>query len=424
MIRTAFLVGASVVAAVCVACAPKTPPPPAGPPPQHRAQLCTDEASFINSVHILKPGYDPADPATKFADPPVTDDPLPDVVKDDLRSAFRIAPEYFRQDVCALDGVFITQAACDNADSRHLCFDSSWGFRSPYDPNKGKRYIAISLSNWTAGHSLHKADSRYGARKTDFRHAQRLTEYSTSQLNTLLKKLNNLTWKAPPKFDSKFGGDDAANASGMTVLAVLAHELGHVRWYDWVEPVPGTPGTNHAYYYDFSLLMKCVQDGFFQGSWRPDVAPPNDPFVAPEWLPFGQPADPGLVQHATGPQIIEFQRPGQQAPERSQPKVDMYPPPRGGNQQIVALAASLNDLYGDNRPWASLLGSLSPTEDLVETYVLSVLTQTSTPLRSLRLNISSPDGRVFKQDVVADLPNKPALARKLACVSTLNEKNR
>jgi hypothetical protein len=417
MIRTAFLVGASVVAAVCVACAPKTPPPKVGPPPEHRAQLCTDEDSFIKSVHILKPGYDPK----TFEDPPATDDALPGVVETDLRSAFRIAPKYFQQDVCALDGVFVTQAACDNGDPRNLCFDSSWGFRSPYDANKGKRYIAISLSNWTAGHPLRKADPRYGAHKTDFRHAQRLTEYSTIQLNTLLKKLNNLTWKAPPKFDSKFGGDDAANASGMTVLAVLAHELGHVRWYDWVEPVPGL---DHPSNYDLNLLMKCVPDGFFQGSWQAVAAYQNEAFAAPRWLAFGDTANPALVNHANGPPISDFVTPGQQAPEGSQPKADMYPPRRGGNQQIVALAASLNDLYGDNRPWASLLGSLSPTEDLVETYVLSVLTQTSTPLRSLRLNISSPDGRVFKQDVVADLPNKPALARKLACVSTLNQNYR
>ncbi len=79
-----------------------------------------------------------------------------------------------------------------------LCFDSSWGFRSPYDPNKGKRYIAISLSNWTAGQSLRKANPGYGAHRTDFRHAQRLTDYSTSQLNTLLKTLNHLNVESTP----------------------------------------------------------------------------------------------------------------------------------------------------------------------------------------------------------------------------------
>jgi hypothetical protein len=425
MIRTAFLVGASVIAAACVACTPKPPPPAPSPIVAHRAQRCTDEDSFIKSVRILQPGFDPADyERTKFAEPPVTDDPLPDVVKADLGSAFRIAPDFFRRDVCALDGVFINPTNCGNGDS---CFDASWGYRSPYEPNKGKRYIAISLSNWMAGRPLRKADSRYVARKTDFQHAPRLTDYSTSQLNTLLTKLNQLTWKAPPKFDSKFNDD--ANSPGMTVLAVLAHELGHVRWYDWVEPVPGipdTPGTpgTHAGYYDLSLLMNCVPGGFFQGSWTPQGKPPKEAFAAPAWLAFGDVADAGKVVHTTGPQIIDFQKPGQQVPEGSQLKAYTHQPRRRSDQQLVALAASLNDLYGDNRPWASLLGSLSPTEDLVETYDLSVLTQTSTPLRSLRLNISSPDGHIFQQDVVADLPKKPALERKLECVATLSQAER
>jgi hypothetical protein len=418
MIRTAFLVGASVIAAACVACTPKPQPPP-GPPVQHRAQLCTDEDSFIKSVRILQPGYDPADyEKTRFTDPPVTDDPLPDVVEADLRSAFRIAPKFFQRDVCALDGVFVNPTNCDNGES---CFDASWGFRSPYDPNKGKRYIAISRSNWMAGRPLRKADSRYGGRRTDLRHAQRLTDYSTTQLNTLLKTLNHLTWKVPPKFDSKFGSDDSANGPGMTVLAVLAHELGHVRWYDWVEPVPGTPGISHASYYDLSLVMNCVPGGFFQGSWTPQGKSENETFAAPPWLAFGDTANDKVVDHATNPKIRDFRTPGQRVPEGSQPNADMYQPRHGGNQPLVALAASLNDLYSINLPWPSLLGSLSPTEDLVETYVLSVLTQTSTPLRSLRLSITSPDGQKVQQDVVADLPNKPALARKLACVSTLSQ---
>jgi hypothetical protein len=419
MVRTALLVGASVIAAACVACTPKPQPlPPSVWSTEHRAlpPRCTDEDSFIKSVHFLQPDYGPSN----FAEPPVTDEPLPGVVEADLRSAFRIAPTFFQRDVCALDGVFINRTNCDNGNLGDLCFDESWGFRSPNDPNKGKRYIAISLSNWTGGHPLRRDDPRYRGHRTDLRPAPRLTDYSTSQLSTLLKKLNpHVTFKAPPRFNSQFDGDDSANSSGMTVLAVLAHELGHVRWYDWVEPVP-VHGPDHAKYYDLTLLMNCVPGGFFQGSWIPDKAPPNDPFVAPDWLPFGIPADPGLISHKNDPPISDFTDPGQRRPDETQPKADTYPPRRRGNEQTIALAASLNELYGDNQPWASLLGSLSPTEDLVETYVLSVLTQTSTPLRSLRLNISSPDGHMFHQDIVENLSDRPAFGRKLACVSTLN----
>ncbi len=85
----------------------------------------------------------------------------------------------------------------------------------------------------------------------------------------------------------------------MTVLAVLAHELGHVRWYDWVEPVPGL---NHPSNYDLSLLMKCVPDGsFFQGSWHAVAAYPNEAFAAPRWLAFGDTGESRLVMHASRP---------------------------------------------------------------------------------------------------------------------------
>jgi hypothetical protein len=266
-----------------------------------------------------------------------------------------------------------------------------------------------------AGRSLRAADLRYGGGK--FQPAPKLTDYSTSQLNTLLKTLNNPTFKAPPKFDSQFGSGDSANTSGMTVLAVLAHELGHVRWYDWLEPVPSPVHKT----VDLTLLINCTPDRslFFQGSWRA-TPQPNEAFAVRQlWLPFGQTADPNLVNHASGPPISDFT--GQRRPEGTAPNAETYQRRHRDDQPLVALAANLNELYSDNNPWASLLGSLSPTEDLVETYTLSALTQASPPLRSLRLNIASPDRQIFQQDVVADLPNKPGLARKLACLSTLND---
>jgi hypothetical protein len=419
MVRTALLAGASVIAAACVACTPKPqPPPPSVWSTEHRGHICTDEDSFIKSIHFVRRDYDPV--KTNYADPPATDEPLPDVVVADLRSAYRMAPGFFQRDVCALDGVFVNPDDCDHRGPGNLCtFDSSWGFRSPYDPNKGKRYIAISLSNWpTVGHSARSADSRYGGRKPDRRPASRLSDYSTNQLNTLLKELSHLTLKAPPKFDS----DDPANSSGMTVLAVLAHELGHVRWYDWVEPIPGT---DHERSYDLTLLLNCVPKGFFEGSWRPYSAPPNRPFVAPDWLAFGEPVLPDTIEHAPGPTIEDFIHPGQRRDDESRSDADTYQRRRGGNQPLAALAASLDDLYGNDRPWASLLSFLSPTEDFVETYVLSVLTQASPQFRSLRLTIRGilgPDRRpVVRQDIVANPSGRPALERKVTCVSTLSQ---
>jgi hypothetical protein len=420
MIRTALLAGAGVIAVGCVACTPKPqPPPPSVWSTEHRGHICNpdDPDSFVASVHFVEPGYDPADyQKTKFAPPPVTDRPLPDAVKADLRSAFLVAPSFFRRDVCALDGVFINPDTCDTRGLSPSCFDASWGFRSPNEPNRGYRYIAISLSNWPLARSPRRADSGYGGHEPDRRPARKLTEYSTIQLNTVLKTLNPLTLKASPKFDSS---DDSANSSGMTVLTVLAHELGHVRWYDWLEPVPSLVHDR----VDLELLRKCTPDGslFFQGSWSPLISP-DMAFVTPYWIAFGDRADPKLVSHEKdGPQFSDFTHPGQRRTDGSQPNLDTYRPPRGGDQRAAALAASLDDLYGDNRPWASLLGFVSPTEDLVETYVLSVLTQASPPLRSLRLTIPSPNRAPFHEDIVANLSDRPALERKVRCVSTLSD---
>jgi hypothetical protein len=233
----------------------------------------------------------------------------------------------------------------------------------------------------------------------------------------LLKRLDkHLTLKVPPKFDSN--GDDSANTSGMTVLAVLAHELGHVRWYDWLEPVPSLVHTT----VDLELLRKCTPDGslFFDGSWTTSISP-DRAFVTLDWIAFGDRADDKLVMQAKdGPQISDFTHPGQRRTDGSQPNPDTYRPGRGSSQPVAALAASLNDLYGDDRPWASLLAFVSPTEDLVETYVLSVLTQAAPPLRSLRLNIPGPGGG-FHPDIVANLSDRRALGRKLACVSSLSQ---
>src|SRR6185503_14535365 len=68
--------------------------------------------------------------------------------------------------------------------------------------------------------------------------------------------------------------DDRQYSPGMTVLAALAHEFGHVFWYDTFRPVPGGA-------YDFSTFCGGT---FYVNSWQA-VNPP------PIWREFGQTQD-------------------------------------------------------------------------------------------------------------------------------------
>jgi hypothetical protein len=410
MTKMLVRVASGLLALICTSCTPaqKAAVPAPGPTTgmlQHRAHLCSDATSFIKSVRILKTPYDPE----SFTDPSADEAAeLTTQQMADLQRAFELAPAYFRAEVCSLDGVFVDRSTCADSDSSQNqnippCYTFSWGFRNP---QTGRRFVAISASLWRNGH------------------APRITEYSGSRLRALLAALN----AGPVKFwFDTVDSHDPANSPGMTVLAALAHETGHVRWFDWNVLVAHQ--MQEAPHYDFARLSQCGTNRlYFDDGWgspsdptRHDV--PDSVFYAPPWLEFAATADETKVVHDQPPQIADFKRDRLRAAPTAQRQ---FYQPRGS---VRNLAQNLVLLYDARHPWPSLLGSLHPEHDLVETYVFGVLTYNGKQnasresyLSSLRLNIALAGNKTRRVDIVDDYwhARKLGLSQKVECLTSLS----
>jgi hypothetical protein len=111
-----------------------------------------------------------------------------------------MAPPFFRGQLCALDGVFVS------ADNR------SWALRNR---DTGKGYIAVADDLWNGA-----------------AHAMSFRAFENRVLKALLKG-----WPGPGH-PVLAGPPD----SERTVLAALAHEYGHVLFYRTIVPTPGGEG--------------------------------------------------------------------------------------------------------------------------------------------------------------------------------------
>jgi hypothetical protein len=294
--------------------------------------------NFAVKVQFLAPGFIP----DQFGTPP-PGVPIGEPYASQLNQAFARAPVAFQKQLCNLDGVYIDQTVCTNWQS---CFGRSWGFRQR--PG-GRRYVAISIMLWS-GQPIY-------------------SRFESALFDSLLA----------PNFAS-FG---AANPDSfpMTLLAALAHEVGHVRFYDILDP--GLTGT---------LDFGSVCGGNFFSGW---AGPPNGLHAPPRWRPLSTPGE----RH--GNPIPD--------PHRGPPQI----------QQIDALVQAGNtgqagDLVNTmltTQPWASFFAAISPDEDFVETYKLKVLT--SAGLRSLPFVVpgtSAPHGINIPANI------SPALATKMSCI--------
>ena len=251
MRRSIFLIGAVLVAAASIACVATVPAPLPPQPMSHlgarllgsRATIvpamltvntdCSDADDFFKRIKVLKSSYDPSLPGQyqppdgQIKTPPSgapPDNPynLRQEIEDDLKAAYNNAPEFFKGQLCKLNGIYLNPVGCvdvNNCPSSNNVFGASWGFRS-YRQNasdNGLRYIAISASLWPPSS-----------------HALAFYKFSDEQLKAIIAKKFapwtqiGVTYASP---------DDP----WMTVLAALAHEYGHVRWADAVVDLRAPP---------------------------------------------------------------------------------------------------------------------------------------------------------------------------------------
>jgi len=221
-----------------------------------------------------------------------------------------------------------------------------------------------------------------------------LDRYEQSVIQYLAQNAGNPNWGSST-YPLPTVSPVTYNNSGTSwpaVLAVLAHELGHVKFNYTVHP-----NNKHAQNYDFRDLTDCNIAGgnsidFFMW-WTYNG---NAKKLMPRnfWRQFGRQDNVNStrrIDHSISPLLSDFE--------------DVTQNPN----------ALLYTLYSNAaEPWPSFWGAWSPDEDFVETYVLLALLPNVT---SLPINISGYSAYDVTQNTTQD--NKPSLYHKLQCVANL-----
>ncbi len=350
-------------------------PQSAGDPtfPRCAAQGVDSGQAFVaKKVSFLPAGFDPR--STSGYKSPQCNSPVGAPYSASLAKAFDLAPALFKEHLCGLTCVFVNQQPCKDPANCTVedTVTNSWGFREqPSQSKAAGRYIATSQSLW-------------GGQPPS---PENLNIFQARILNRLL------AGAAGPTHDLGV----LRNGPEMTVLAALAHELGHVRWFDANVQTPGGA-------YDFKYTIPCVGSSvsFFDLSWK--FADRANLEVPSRWRGFGEWADPTLVssnrlEHKRGPFIAEIR----------------------SHMSSARSFGVINDrLHLANQPWPSFFGSMTPDEDFVETYRLWVLTNAGLKSFSLKIPFASNNNPV-RQDIVGDLIHgrKSALGQKIDCVAAI-----
>jgi hypothetical protein len=345
MIRNALLLCAGILVATALACAPAVAPPP--PPPITVATVdCSSPGNFANSVQRLGANFVP-DPLAPPGNVPPSNGPIVNPrITTDLANAFALAPPNFLRELCGTSGnpaVSLFVQDCPAAPG--ICTVGSWGYRQRAT---GARFIALSAGLWQGGAA-----------------ALPYPGFETAVIDNLV---------GVPGLASYVSASN--DSPEMTVLAVLAHELGHILFWNRSainHPCPTPPpGADPI---------------FWRIAWSRAVGPP----------PF----------HNFG-----VQNPGDQR-IRGPSKDDV----RANAGNPGAARALLRQIYSGD--WAGLLANVAPDEDLIETYKLFMLNTANNvgrgPLTSLVFNIPG----IGPVDVIRDLflNNTTWLSRKRAWVA-------
>jgi hypothetical protein len=284
---------------------------------------------------------------------------MQDQRRSDLVAAFTAAPMKFRTALCSVDGIYVDANAT-----------KSWGFRTQPPPTTPptplQRYIGLAGSLWSPGPGA----TTFSAYET-----QRLQTASNSKKVSLV---------------SSTGTDTPQE----TVLAVLAHEYGHILWYDTFKPKGGYASGKQ---FGPSDPTSCK---FFR-SWRAKLTGP------PDFREFAT-----VDRDSSGNVVNEHADNGLSDNVKLQ---DLYNDTHGGT--LGNLLSHLVKIYSTKGRWASLLAALSIDEDWVETFELLVLESSDPPLTSLQLVIDGAHkGNIPGNDKSRQ---KSELNKKETCLSLL-----
>lgn len=269
-------------------------------------------------------------------------------------AAYNAAPPFFQAALCRVDHIYI------DTDTKNPAKPSVWGMRERINPDENNQpRIHIGIAKGLLA-DIAKRPKPYAAYENQL--AAALLAPSPM---APAKSLAPLSYTASP--DPAKGPQPAAIA----VLAILAHEMGHIVWWERDVGAGDFPA--------ISWTGKSVQHGFHEFG----VADPQNP------------------------------------PQRPPVKTDVQYGLRYGTPAQVA--ADLQKVYSGE--WASLFATVAADEDFVETYKLVVLTDPGggagrQALTSLKVTIPGAAGA----DVLANLNGDTKLAQKAKWVRDLVSK--
>jgi hypothetical protein len=338
------------------------------PPPSAELRVGQACQNGVLNVHFLTEPFIPGD---YRQDPQVDPTAVDPNILADLTAAFNAAPPFFKDQLCSLNGIFISRHGCTGYDPStcnlrdNQIADNSWGFREP----DGDKNIGISLGLW----------NNNACQGTQRICAPPFQTYQTRLLRALMDRTAQDKLPSVPagyQLPTDFASPTVSpNTSAMSVLATLAHEFGHIYWWHiFVEP----PGSEHA---------NPAPAAFCGGSFYPregtvvDV-PPN------RWVPFGYIAQPGVPYVAQLASLL-------------------------GSRFYGNAAENLHQIYSSGR-WASALAAYSADEDLVETFELYVLVNANPGLQTLKINVGN-----HSDDLLRNVNPNSELGRKLRCFGAL-----
>jgi hypothetical protein len=393
MSRSILLLCAGMVMAVCAACEGTKG---VTRPTQPAAMCSSDGSDFLKHIFVLKvlnPIYDPS--RNPYAPPPVAGpfDTTQLNIKNDIVGAFNSAPTMVKNHLCGLTAIYIDPSVCTNQNpynctlpagptSATSLFTGAWGFRSRNQPDKGSTYISVSAALWPQGQS-----------------ASDIYTYENTLLQAIAIELGGQAWSTSANFPSIGIPANPNSASALTVLAAMAHEMGHVFFIQ-------TAIKNAGNDFKFGNLTSCALGNgttidFFLG-WAHHNDHDLDP---PKWRKFADSHNNsgGQTEHQNKPKLAEFQ---------------------AATGQVPTLNQLVHDSYVPSQPWASLFGALTPDEDFVETYALYALVGNGLDgsggpfLASLPVTIPLTTGTV---NVPSDLlgHNKTDLQNKISCLKVV-----
>lgn len=348
------------------ACAQTGPAPTLGGPTRLSSVSCGPSDDLLDHIHYTNfmPVYPfTTEPSSSLGAPQVDPD-----IQRDLAAAFVANSAFSRNELCTLDGIFINTAQCSSY-SPSSCSTmqdtdigaNSWGFRTP----SNHKYVAISLGLWRGN------QCPPGSGQTIC--APSFTEFHRRLDKALLDKTAGMPGSIkPPTFQA------SADTSGLTVLAAVAHERGHIYWWEKFIQPPGSTPTNLV------TLAATFCSGMIypRGEWQ----------GAPVRLPQGR--------------YVQFGHLNANSPIAPLPTLL-----RSGRPTDVD--AVIGGIY-DGGQYPSLLAAYSPDEDFVESFELSVLRNAG--LRDVTVNVAGTD-RPILHGGLADMRGAEA---KLRCFDALS----